>query len=157
MNSPVCPCYLGKEVLRSCRKLQEVSRNDLPWNFIPVTNCRGFIKTAANNLKNVVEIKNLKSKIENFLFVFPRHIWLKEEVDGKLERPLRAETAKGPRTSLATSEMVKDATIEIELHLLPHGEITWKIVEELLDYGRYEGISQWRGASYGRFTWERIN
>lgn len=119
--------------------------------------CRGFLKSSANNLKNIVGIKNLRSKVENYLFVFPRHIWLKEEVDGNLQRPLRAETAKGPRTSIAVSEMVKDVSIEVELHLLPHPELKWDVVEQILDYGKYEGISQWRSASYGRFTWERIN
>jgi len=118
---------------------------------------RGFIKKAANTLKDIVNIKALKSKISSFLFVFPRKVFIQKEIDGQLERPLRGMTAKGERISLAASEMVKEGvTILIEIHLLPHKELSWDIIEQLFDYGVYEGISQWRSASYGRFTWERI-
>jgi hypothetical protein len=118
--------------------------------------CRGFFKTAANNLKLVVNITNFKSKLEDFVFIFPRHIYLQEKIDGDLARPLRADTAKGPRTSIACSEMINaGATIDIEIHLLPHPEITFPIIEEIMDYGMYQGISQWRNASYGRFAWKR--
>jgi hypothetical protein len=116
----------------------------------------GFIKSAANNEKEIVGIKNLKSKIEDFLFVKPRHIWLKEKPDGVIERPLKAQTPKGPRISLACSDYVDDVAVTFELHLLPHKEITWEVVEQLFDYGQYQGISQWRNASYGQFTYEWI-
>lgn len=117
---------------------------------------RGFIKNAARNMAKALGLQALRSKVENYLFVFPRHIWLKEEIDGIIERPLQAETPKGKRISLAASEMVKDVKVRITLHLFPHPELTWAVVEELLNYGQYEGISQWRGASYGRFNWTRI-
>lgn len=118
---------------------------------------RGFIKNAARNLAKGLNISALRSKVENFLFVFPRHIWLKEDVDGIIERPLKCDTPKGPRISLAASEMVKDVKIRITLHLFPHPELNWGVVEELLNYGQYEGISQWRGASHGRFIWSRVD
>jgi len=117
---------------------------------------RGFIKNAARNFAKMLDIAALRSKVENFLFVFPRHIWLKEKVDSILERPITCQTPKGQRISLSASEQVNDAVIRITLHLFPHPELKWDVVEQLLDYGQYEGISQWRGASYGRFIWKRI-
>ena len=116
---------------------------------------RGFFKNSGNVLKKVVDVQALKSKIENFMFIFPRHIWLKEKIDGYVERPLQVDTPKGKRTALACSEMVKDIKIKIEIHLIPHDELTFDILEEVMDYGRYEGISQWRGAGYGSFLWKR--
>jgi hypothetical protein len=29
-------------------------------------------------------------------------------------------------------------------------------VREWLDYGQYNGLGQWRNASYGSFTWEEV-
>lgn len=118
---------------------------------------RGFLKTAANNLKNVVNVINFKSKLENFVFVFPRHIYLKEKPDCNFSRPIRAQTAQGPRSSIKCSEQV-DAGVQItiEIQLLPHPEITFPILEEIMCYGLFEGISEWRGGSYGRFFAEEI-
>jgi hypothetical protein len=158
MNSATYLTHLGKDVLRPCEKSQEASRNVLLWiKYYPVTKRRGFLKNAAKNMAKALGLQALRSKVENYLFVFPRHIWLKEEVDGIVERPLQCDTPKGKRISLAASEMVKDVEVKITLHLFPHPELTWAVVEELLNYGQYEGISQWRGASYGRFSWKFID
>ncbi len=142
---------------------------------------KGFLKEAGNVLKEVVEtstvkktkdgpggepydlksaqvgVKALKSKLDNFVFVFPRRIFLKDKVDGVFERPLRAMTALGPRVALAKSDYVAAGTqFEVEIALLPHKELTWPLIEELLDYGQLKGLGQFRNGSYGRFTWEHI-
>jgi hypothetical protein len=82
---------------------------------------------------------------------------LKEKPDGRLERPLRANTPQGPRVSLVSSDYV-DAGVEFEITitLLPHKELKWKIVEQLLDYGKLKGLGQWRNGGWGRFEWEKV-
>jgi hypothetical protein len=119
---------------------------------------KGFMKKSANVLKKLIGVKNLKSKLEDYVFVFPRHLWLKEKPDGILERPLIGMTAQGQRIALAASQYV-DAGVEIkvEIHRIPHDEVTWDVIEDILDYGRYHGCSQWRGAGYGAFEWKRIS
>jgi len=126
---------------------------------------KGFLKEAANNLKEHLSnaktkkagIKNLRSKVDNYLFVFPRYIWLASDPDGEYCRPLRAQTAQGPRVTIAVSEYVNPGrSIEISLDLFPGTEISWTTVEEMLDYGKYKGIGQFRNGSYGRFTWELV-
>ena len=67
---------------------------------------KGFLKEAGNVLKESVKVKALRSKLDNFVFVFPRKIRLQDFPDGVLERPLRGMTAQGPRVSLAKSDMV---------------------------------------------------
>lgn len=37
---------------------------------------KGFIKEARNTLKNIVKVKALRSKLDSYLFVFPRRIYL---------------------------------------------------------------------------------
>jgi hypothetical protein len=119
---------------------------------------KGFLKEAGNILKEALEIRALKSKLDNYLFVFPRSLRLKDKPDGINERPLRAMTAAGPRISLAKSDYVDaGTTIEVTIKLLPHQELTQELIETLLDYGAFKGLGQWRNASWGRFTWERLS
>lgn len=119
---------------------------------------KGFLKEAGNILKDNLKIKALRSKIENFVFVEPRFIWLADAPHGRLERPIRAQTMKGPRTSLVSSDYVEAGTaFDITITLIPHQEITWHVIEALLDYGRFKGIGQWRNGGYGRFKWKRIS
>jgi len=117
---------------------------------------KGFLKEAGNVLKQALKIKNLKSKIDNYVFVEPDWIWLKEHPDGALQRPLRAMTPQGPRVSLVSSDYIDPMSFEIKITLLPHKELNFKVIEALLDYGKFKGLGQWRNAGYGRFKWERV-
>ena len=134
------------------------------WNY----HIKGFLKEAGNVLREHVGIKNLRSKVDNHIFVSPRKLYLHRGNNGKagrilepddvLERPLRAQTAQGPRITLVGSERVfapcyLDATIET----IPHKEFGISLVKDLLEYGKYKGIGQWRNASWGVFTWEQRN
>lgn len=120
---------------------------------------KGFLKESAqvqNGSDGVGGVKNLKSKVNNLVFVFPRQIALHIPDGGTieyLERPLRAQTMQGPRTSLARSEMLPVGTwFECEIRVLS-GEIKEKAIRSLLDYGELKGLGQWRNGSYGRFEY----
>ncbi|RJR32461.1 MAG: hypothetical protein C4567_18755 [Deltaproteobacteria bacterium] len=118
---------------------------------------KGFLKEAGQVLKDVLKVAALRSKLDNFCFVMPRYIHLQEEPDGCLERPLRAQTMQGPRVALAKSDFVDPGrSFEVEIVLLPHHELNYKLIELLLDYGRLKGLGQFRNGSYGRFSWERL-
>lgn len=118
---------------------------------------KGNLKENANILKDALVKKNLRAKIGNFVHIEPRHFWLADKPAGILERPLRAQTAQGPRTSLAASEYVEaGVSIEVTIILIPNKEVTWEVIEDLLNHGKRNGISQWRSAYYGTFDFERI-
>lgn len=126
---------------------------------------KGFFKEAANILKETLPnaktgkkgVKALRSKIDNTVFIFPRYIYLAAGPDGDLTRSIRAQTPHGPRVAIGVSEYVDAGrSIEIKIDILPGTEIGWDLIEELLDYGAYKGIGQFRNGSYGRFRWERI-
>ncbi len=115
---------------------------------------KGFFKNAANILKEDLKIKNLKSKVTDLLFISPRIIYLNQkEADHVVERPLRAQTAQGPRVTLARSDAIKAGKIiEFDVTLLVgKGEIKEGIVASLLEYGQYQGLGQFRNGGYGRF------
>lgn len=127
---------------------------------------KGFLKESGNNMKGHVwnaktkkcsGIKNLKSKLDNFVFVFPRWIWLAQQPAGQFARPLRAETAMGPRVCIATSEYLDPGIeIRVKISIMPNQEIGWETIAQLLDYGRYKGIGQFRNGSFGRFEYREV-
>lgn len=119
---------------------------------------KGFLKEVGRILNKRIVVNgkpllNLRNKVGNDVFVSPRQIPLK--FSGKItynERPLRAETAQGPRVALARSEQIEDASIEFGLTVYP-GEITEEVLRDLLDYGFDQGLGQWRTAGWGRFRY----
>lgn len=137
-------------------------RNDkgepILWNY----QVKGFFKDAAGVLCRVPgtissKIKAYKKELDGLVFVYPRMITLNIP-DGNLggcERPLRASTAQGDRVALANSETVPaGTTIDVEIQCMT--KEMYNLVQELLDYGIYRGIGQWRNSGKGIFTWEEI-
>jgi hypothetical protein len=125
---------------------------------------KGFFKDACGALRNAdgtrsKELKAYKTRIDGLVFVYPRFIFINlpgTEKIGICERPLRAETAQGPRIALARSETAPiGSTLEVEIKLL--ADSLEKTVVEWLDYGQMRGLGQWRNSSKGRFKWEVIS
>lgn len=129
----------------------------------------GFLKEAARVRNGYIvpkggraPLKNLQNKVTKTVFVFPRYLPLVmpegvnfaelEKTDGFWnERPLRAETMQGPRVALARSEQLPAGTwFDAEINLL-QGEIDEVVLRDLLRYGRFKGIGQWRNAGWGAF------
>lgn len=131
---------------------------------------KGFFKAAIGALnrcdKKTLEqfglseqLAAFKTKIDGLVFVGPRFIPLTLPTGatvGICERPLRAETAQGPRVSLCRSETVPAGTIlECEVTLL-NEEAMKAYVRAALAYGKLRGLGQWRNSGKGRFEWEEL-
>jgi hypothetical protein len=122
---------------------------------------KGFMKEAWQACRQIpgshsAALKNGKSKINTLIFVEPRHIILRLPTGGVEsinERPLRAETARGPRVALAASEMLPKGTwCDVRFVVLAPQVITEDLLREWLDYGRFLGMGQWRGGAFGTFS-----
>ena len=122
---------------------------------------KGFLKDTAKALKKVEgtkssKIKAYKQEIDGLVFPNPRKIPF--EFDGDIsicQRPLRASTAMGERIALAASEEIPaGAKVHFEITCLVDSQIEW--IRELLDYGKFRGIGQWRNSGKGRFTWTEL-
>lgn len=123
---------------------------------------KGFLKAACSSVLGK-EITSYKSKIDRLIFVTPLRIPLKKngEIITALElplneRPLSAQTMQGPRVTLVSSEELAECTVDFQLEVLPLGEKDFdqETLDYIFQYGQYSGISQWRSAGYGRFTFE---
>lgn len=122
---------------------------------------KGFFKEAWQKVRehkdsHASKLKAGKSKITGHLFVEERHIYIeRKEPEYVLERPLRAETMQGPRVALTASDAIPaGATLTCTLVVLAPHIITQELLTELLEYGRWSGLGQWRSGGYGRFDYE---
>ncbi len=118
---------------------------------------KGFVKDAGQTFNGLRGVKNLRSKLDNLVFIEPRQIELHlPEGEGITfcERPLRAQTAMGPRVSLARSEQLPDGTwFECRLVVF-NGPISEPLLRDLFSYGEKKGMGQWRNGGRGRFMFE---
>jgi hypothetical protein len=115
---------------------------------------KGFLKNAGNVLKEQTKIKNLRAKLNNFVFIEPRRIYFDQmKPDGVIERPLRAQTAQGPRITLARSDYIDEGKkLKFKIIILDNKEkINEKLIDTLLQYGKFMGLGQFRNGEYGAF------
>jgi len=127
---------------------------------------KGFIKEAVGILLELSEkeIRVGKTKlskftfkriVDNYIFTGPRKIRLNSPVGAVCTRPLRADTMKGERVSLASSETVPAGTVfEVEIKALTPA--LDELVGQCLDYGALKGLGQWRNSGKGRFSWQKV-
>ena len=119
---------------------------------------KGFLKHAGNVLKKELGIKNLRSKIDDLVFVTPRKIFF----DGKkgsdpIERSIRVMTPQGPRVSLIRSDYMEiGAKLEFKITVPIDCEIKKKHVLRILEHGAFMGLGQFRNGGYGRFSYEIV-
>ena len=127
----------------------------------------GFFKSAAkvcNDMTNapVKKLTAFKKKVDLFVFVSgmdgSRFIPLELPEGGSLgtcERPLRAQTMQGERVSIAKSETVPEGTtLTFKVTVLDDSLMDY--VRAWLDYGKFNGLGQWRNSGKGRFVWEEV-
>ena len=124
---------------------------------------KGFFKDACGALRRAdgtksKTLKAYKTQIDGLVFPSPRFILaaLPEGWQvGICERPLRAETAQGPRVSVCRSETLPvGTTFDVEINVLADSMIPF--IREWLDYGKFRGLGQWRNSGKGRFSWEEL-
>ncbi len=115
---------------------------------------KGFLKSAAVALKDQIQLKAPKSKIDRYVHIKPRRIHFgKEKPDGTIERAIRCQTMRGERISLKRSDYVNEgAKLSFTIELITNKNINETMLRTMLEYGRYCGLGEWRNSSYGRFV-----
>ena len=119
---------------------------------------KGFIKAATESSMvngSIKKIPAYKKWVDRMVHVFPRRIHFGVmEPDTFMERPLRAPTPKGERTTVCRSDVMNiGRQISFTIRILNNTKgINTKILKEVFDYGQYYGLGQWRGSGgYGSF------
>ena len=101
-----------------------------------------------------------RGKVDKYLHITPRTVLLFSETGkpitvpaGRRQRPLRAETPTGQRVMLASSEFVDEGTKAVFTVETLGKLVTLEMLQTMLDFGRFNGMGQWRNAGYGQFTY----
>ena len=159
---------LGEELVLENKRTVFPRDNGTPimWDY----QIKGMFKDSCGMLRRVSgsessKLTSYKKNIDGLIFVGPRKISIdtKGQPLGNCQRPLRADTAQGPRVALADSETAPaGSTIEFEVRIM---EPTKKkgapsledCVLEWLQYGQLRGLGQWRNAGKGIYSFEIIN
>lgn len=121
----------------------------------------GWLKERALEHAANLGIPALRSKIQRYVYIVPRKIYLglnQDDLD-YLERPLRASTRYGDVVSIIRSDVVPAGTrISFEMHVLNNkAGVDDRLLWNLLRMGIYRGLLQWRNAGHGRFAVEQFS
>ncbi len=62
-------------------------------------------------------------------------------------------TMQGPRVTLVRSDYIADGTeLVATIRIISNKEVTADVIREILEYGKYRGLGQFRNGSYGQFS-----
>lgn len=135
---------------------------------------KGYLKASQKTLNMLngkgdkFYLPSYKSKLDNLVFVKATTDSWKHKESGIVihepegveahdcERSLRAETAQGPRTTLAHSETCPAGSY-FDIDIMSLDDKLENNIVEWLNMGMLYGIGQWRNSGKGRFLWEEID
>lgn len=122
---------------------------------------KAHLKDCANQLKVVLDIKALKSKLANRVFVVKEKNYFTKnggefitKVDGCWEHGIRVMGAMGERSALKRNDYIEGATLDFAIKVLNDRVVTQGVLEDILVYGGEHGIFSERGMGYGKYTFK---
>ena len=114
---------------------------------------RGHIKDCAYQIKDVLDIKALKPKVANKVYVMTDIIPLgATEPTGTEQRFVQVMTRMGPRSTIKFIDYLEKPTLKFQLNVLNDGIITTEILQAIFEYGSVHGLGQERSQGWGRYT-----
>jgi len=126
---------------------------------------KAMLKEAANVVKKILNVANMKARVAERVFVYPDIIQMGvAEVSGTDERPIHVMTARGPRTSLKRFDYVDRPRLLFSLKVLDEVLVTLDkkrltpatYLPVLLEYGGENGMGADRSQGNGQFDVTRF-
>ncbi len=122
---------------------------------------KAHLKDCANQLKGVLEVKALKSKLANRVYVMKEKNYFTKnggvcvkKADGCWEHGIRVMGPLGERSALKRNDYIENAILNFTIRVLNDRVITSDILTAILEYGGEHGIFSERGMGYGKYTFE---
>jgi hypothetical protein len=129
--------------------------------FVRSGTIKAHIKDCANQIKDFLGIRNLRSKVANKVYIEEDPVYIMREgeildsPDEEFERPVHVMTAQGPRSALKRIWFVSPPSeLSFTVKLLnDKGEITEDVIRQVFDYGGVHGYGGERGMGEGKYEW----
>jgi len=122
---------------------------------------KSHIKDCANVIKDHLDIKALRSKVADRVYVVEQQLLLSRdgkpimEAAGIWEHPVHVMTMQGPRSALKGNDYVEGgAQIFATLKVLQDRHINEGLLRAIFGYGSLHGFGAERGLGFGRYEYE---
>jgi len=121
--------------------------------YIESRQIKAGLKEAANAIKSIAGIRNMRAKVKDRVFVTPARIHLgREAPDGDFVRIVHGMTMLGPRTSMKICEYVEQPEITFFLKVLDDGVITEEQLRMMFEWLSEAGLGAERAQGEGKFV-----
>lgn len=155
---------MEEEVLASIQETEERTtlgfQQDETGLFVRAGTIKAHLKDCANQIKDVVKLKALRSKVANKVFIEPDPVYIVRngnkvaEIDAEFERAVHVMTAQGPRNALKRIRYVEKPTLCFTVRLLEDKEVTEDVLRTVFEYGGVHGYGGERGMGEGIYSFE---
>lgn len=121
---------------------------------------KAHLKDCANQIKDVVKVKNFRVKVANKVYIedYKIHVYkdgdIAQEPDGSFDQPVHVMSRMGPRSALKNIQFLLQPEITFTLKILEDSEVKIKKVTNIFEYGGLHGYGGERGMGEGRYTFE---
>lgn len=153
-----------KDLSETVRKEVETVETERAWTtfkgdddvgyYIEGRQIKAMLKDAAKASQATKKVPALLSKLSHGLEVQPQRIYISKKdggIDGFVERPVHAMTARGPRTSLKRMDYIERPTLDFTF-VVGSPDITEEVIRFLMEYAQtFEGLGASVSQGEGKF------
>lgn len=165
MQDPVPVDELTEQVAEEVGAVEEAERGwatfkrDEEGIYYEARCVRAHLKDCAQQLAGILNIRGLKAKVANRVYVEPERLRLTKsdgspvkEIDGTETRMIHVITRRGPRNDVKQVDYISPpCRLTFSLKVLDDGLVDRDILEAIFEYGGTHGMGQERSQQWGQY------
>jgi len=118
---------------------------------------KGFLKSAANVIRENQDLTAVRKHVVDFINVEPRRIYFTPtimEPQDVIEQAITGWTPSGKITALQRCDVINEgAKFTCTLKVLKNKVVDENILKDLLSYGEWQGLLKFRQGGFGKFKY----
>ena len=118
---------------------------------------KGFLKGAANAVRENQSLNAVRKHVVDFINIEPRRIYFTPNITephGTIEQAITGWTPTGKITALQRCDVINEgAKFTCTLKVLKNKVVDENILKDLLSYGEWQGLLKFRQGGFGKFKY----